>query len=77
MKKMLQKEIKISNEFSKIRYVCKCGHPVYMSNKMDFTYCSYCGKRVYKDDFTEFKRKLLRACGRDNNEQVSQQKSRN
>lgn len=73
--KLIDFEIKLSDDFTKIKYKCRCGHTVYISNKMDFAYCSWCGRRVFKSDLIEFRRKLLRACGKDNNEQISQQKN--
>lgn len=65
-------EVKISEALSKIRHKCKCGHTVFIPNKVDFVYCDYCFRRVYKNDFSKFKRELLKAMGCGINEQISQ-----
>lgn len=65
-------EIKIANDLSKIKHKCKCGHTVYISNRVDFVYCDYCFRRVFRNDFIEFKHKLYESCGKRINEQISQ-----
>ena len=64
------------NEFSKVRHVCKCGHTVYVPVKYDFVYCDWCFRRVWRDEETKFKYKLMAKLGQTNNEQVQKQKSR-
>ena len=71
MQKIIEDEIKLANAFSSITHECKCGHRVHIPHKVDFVYCSWCCRRVYRNAFIEFKRKLLRACGKDTNEQIS------
>lgn len=68
----MKNEIKIMNELAKIKHKCECGHTVIVPNKVDFVYCDYCFKRVYRNDFMKFKHNLLRACGKPQNEQISQ-----
>lgn len=65
-------EEKIANELSKIRHKCSCGHTVYIPQRNEFVYCDWCFRRVYKDEKTKFKHKLLERLGKTNNEQVSQ-----
>ena len=69
---IMKNEIKITNELAKIKHKCNCGHTVIVPHRVDFVYCDYCFKRVYRSDFMEFKHNLLRACGRPQNEQISQ-----
>lgn len=56
---------------------CKCGHRVLVPNRYDFVYCDYCFRRVYRDDRTEFKFKLMEELGEYSNEQIPKQKGRN
>ena len=72
MRKMIEQEIKLSEAFDRIKHKCKCGHTVHVKSKLDFVYCDWCGRRVFRTEKIEFKRKLLRACGKDDNDQVSQ-----
>lgn len=66
---MNKKEDKrLRNDLEKIKHICKCGHPVYFSNKYDFDYCTYCWSRIYRDKKTEFKHKLLAKCGQVTND---------
>lgn len=55
----MKDDIKIADDLSEVRKYCKCGHVVYLLNKYDFSYCGYCGRRVYKNDEIEFKRKII------------------
>lgn len=68
--KMLQDEIKLAKEFAKISHKCKCGHTVPIPNKVNFVYCGWCHRRVYKNKEIEFKYKLMSACGKGKNEQI-------
>lgn len=68
-------EKKRFNELDKIRHVCECSHTVFVPSKLEFAYCSHCGKRVYRDAQAKFKHKLLIKMGRRSNEQVSQQEN--
>lgn len=67
-KKKIEDDKKIRDDLEKIKHVCKCGHPVYFSNRYDFTYCTVCWRRVYRDEATEFKHKLLQASGQVSND---------
>ena len=64
------------NEFSKVRHVCTCGHTVYVPVKYEFVYCDWCYRRVWRDEKTKFKFKLMEKLGQTNNEQVQKQKGR-
>lgn len=35
---------------------CKCGHSMFFER--DYHYCTWCGRKVYKDDRTKFKYEL-------------------
>lgn len=59
---------RLRDDLEKIKHVCKCGHPVYFSNKNDFSYCNFCWRRIYKDEATEFKHKILKAMGQGTND---------
>ena len=72
MRKGFDMETKLANAFSEISHICKCGHVVHIQSNIDFVYCDWCGRKVYKNDLVKFKRKLLAACGKVNHDQVSQ-----
>lgn len=72
MQGMVKHDIRRQEALAQIRHKCKCGHSVYISNRVDFVYCDYCFRRVYKNDFIEFKHKLYESCGKRINEQISQ-----
>ena len=55
------KEIqKYCNEIGKYKIPCKCGHKVVIlpTQKMNYKICSWCGRKVYKDNKSEFIDKL-------------------
>lgn len=58
------------------RHKCKCGHIVYIPAKCKFVYCDWCFRRVWKDEQTKFKYKLMEKIGKADNEQVQKPKSR-
>ena len=66
--KKIEEDKKIREDLEKIKHICKCGHPVYFSNQYDFSYCSVCWRRVYRDKATEFKHKMLSAVGQVSND---------
>ena len=37
---------------------CECGHSMFF--KRDYHYCTWCGRKVYKDDKTKFKYELIK-----------------
>lgn len=67
----MKDEIKISDELAKVRHKCKCGHTVTIPHKINFVYCGWCNRRVYRDNSIKFRYKIMQACGRTVNEQVS------
>lgn len=58
---LLRDDIKISNELSKYKRRCKCGHVMvfYKTSKRNKIICTHCGRYIYKSDFEEFKEKFL------------------
>ena len=69
-------ECKKADSLMPVRHVCKCGHTVYVPVKYEFVYCDWCFRRVWRDEKTKFKYKLMAKLGKINNEQVQKQKSR-
>lgn len=55
-KKMLTNEEfkKMTQEYSKVKYTCKCSHRVIISNQVDKVICSHCGNYVFKNKKDEF-----------------------
>lgn len=51
--------VKYSEEVNKYKYLCECGHRVFIHPQRNKTLCSWCGHYVYKDKKEEFKNKLL------------------
>ena len=49
---------RLSREYEKVRYKCKCGHSVIIPAWVDKQLCNWCGNYVYKDKKDEFKCKL-------------------
>ena len=49
---------RLSREYEKVRYKCKCGHSVIIPAWVDKQLCNWCGNYVYKDKKDEFKNKL-------------------
>lgn len=49
---------RLSREYEKVRYKCKCGHSVIIPTWVDKQLCNWCGNYVYKDKKDEFKNKL-------------------
>lgn len=41
-----------------IRYICKCGHSVYIPCYVDKLICSHCGRYVFREKKEEFKYRL-------------------
>lgn len=53
-----KKEKKYFNALQDNTYTCKCGHRVVITRKTLKTYCSWCGRAVYKNPRDEFKDRL-------------------
>ena len=66
MKKLLTNEefSRMSNEYDKVKYMCKCGHKNVIPNWMDKTICDWCGNYVFKckkdEDLYRIKEKMNR-----------------
>lgn len=45
---------KLTDELSKIKYTCKCGHRVYIAYSQDKKLCSWCHNYVFKTKRDEF-----------------------
>ena len=60
MKKIItDKEWKIlSNEYSKVRYYCKCGHSVIIPHYVEKKICDWCGCYVFKNKKDEFEYRM-------------------
>lgn len=44
---------RMSDEYDKVKYRCKCGHRVIIPEWIDKQLCSHCGRLVFKDKKTE------------------------
>lgn len=69
-------ECKRADSLMAVRHKCKCGHTVYIPARCKFVYCDWCYRRVWRDEETKFKYKLLEKLGKADNEQIQEQKSR-
>ena len=49
---------KYCNEVQKFKVSCECGHRVFIPFNRDFKICTWCGRKVYKNDIIEFKHVL-------------------
>lgn len=56
MEKLLtKKEFKrMTEEYSKVKYTCKCGHRVIIPKWIDKQICGWCGQYVFKSKKDEF-----------------------
>lgn len=61
---------KRADYMSEIRHKCECGHTVFVPMKLDFIYCDWCSRKVYRDEKTEFIREMLLKLGKAGNEQI-------
>ena len=56
------KEFKrMTDEYEKVKYICKCGHRVVIPKWVDKQLCDWCGRYVFKDKKTEFKYRIMEA----------------
>ena len=46
---------KMTDEYDKVKYLCKCGHRVIIPRWVDKTLCNWCGNYVFKNKQDEFK----------------------
>lgn len=60
MKKLLSTEEfnRMSDEYDKVKYKCKCGHRVIIPKWIDKNLCRWCGNYVFKDKKSEFEYRL-------------------
>ena len=49
---------RMSEEYDKVKYTCKCGHRVIITNKQDKVVCDWCGHYVFKSKKDEFEFRL-------------------
>lgn len=49
---------RLSDEYDKVKYMCKCGHRVIIPYNVDKVLCSWCHNYVFKDKQVEFKYRL-------------------
>lgn len=56
MEKLLTPEEykRMTDEYDKVKYRCRCGHREIIGKNRDKTICSWCGRYVFKDKKTEF-----------------------
>ena len=56
------KEFKrMTDEYEKVKYICKCGHRVVIPKWVDKQLCDWCGRYVFKDKRSEFKYRIMEA----------------
>ena len=56
------KEFKrMTDEYEKVKYICRCGHRVVIPKWVDKQLCDWCGRYVFKDKKTEFKYRIMEA----------------
>lgn len=56
--------------FDKIKHYCKCGHTVYVPKRNVFVYCTWCNKKVFQSERSEFEYNILKSMGKVNNKEV-------
>jgi len=49
---------KMTDEYDKVKYKCKCGHRVVIPKWVDKQLCDWCGSYVFKDKKREFEYRL-------------------
>ena len=49
---------RMTQEYDKVKYKCKCGHRVIIPVWKDKQLCSWCGNYVFKDKKEEFEYKI-------------------
>ena len=48
-----------SEEYDKVKYICKCGHRVVIPKWVDKQLCNWCGEYVFKSKKDEFQYRVL------------------
>ena len=49
---------RMTEEYNKVKYQCKCGHKVVIPKWWDKNVCKNCGRYVFKDKRKEFEYRL-------------------
>lgn len=49
---------KLTEEYDKVKYTCKCGHRVVIPYNKEKNICSWCHNYVFKNNQEEFKYRL-------------------
>lgn len=49
---------RLTEEYDKVKYRCRCGHRVIIPNKIDKNICSWCGNYVFKNKKDEFEYRI-------------------
>lgn len=49
---------RMSEEYDKVKYQCKCGHKVVIPKWVDKQLCKWCGNYVFKTKEDEFKYRM-------------------
>lgn len=49
---------RMSTEYDKVKYQCRCGHKVIIPARVDKQLCSWCGRYVFKNNQEEFKYRI-------------------
>ena len=49
---------RMTEEYDKVKYKCKCGHRVVIKHNQTKAICSWCLKYVFKNNQVEFKYRL-------------------
>lgn len=57
---------RMSEEYDKVKYTCKCGHRVIIPNWVDKQICGWCGNYVFKDKKKEFEYRMAENIRRKN-----------
>ena len=53
-----------------IKHICSCGHVVYVPKRNIFVYCTWCFRKVFQDEKSEFEYNILKHIGKVNNREV-------
>lgn len=49
---------RMTNEYDKVKYLCKCGHRVIIPRWVDKQLCNWCHCYVFKDKKAEYKYRM-------------------
>jgi hypothetical protein len=56
--RLISDDIKLNEDFNKLKVRCKCGHNQYIPLEKEKMICSWCGCYVFKNKKDEFKYRL-------------------